>query len=244
MKKPTIVFFGTPSFATDVLDELKAGGFLPSLIVTAPDAPQGRKLILTAPPVKEWAEQEDIPVLQPQTLRDDPELAPLINSEWDLFIVASYGKILPETLLSLPKYGTLNVHPSLLPRFRGASPVRSAILADERTTGVSIMLMDEKLDHGPVVAQARVELEGADWPPRAQMFEHLLAHAGGELLVETIPEWIKGEITPETQAHESATFSTKITKDMGHIDLQDDPYQNLLKIRAYDGWPGTYFFHS
>ncbi len=244
MKKPSIVFFGTPLFATIILDELKAAGIVPSVVVTTPDAPQGRSLALTPPPVKVWAERESIPVLQPQSLKHDDEIAPLLNSEWDLFIVASYGKILPKRILELPKHGTLNVHPSLLPKFRGASPIRSAILADERTTGVSIMLLDEKMDHGPILAQARIELDEADWPPRGCMFDELMAHAGGELLAETIPAWLLGEITPEEQQHDAATFSVKIEKVMGEINLADDPYQNLLKIRAFDGWPGTYFFHE
>jgi methionyl-tRNA formyltransferase len=243
MKSPIIAFFGTPSFATAVLDELAAAGMLPSLIITAPDAPKGRKLILTPPEVKVWAEEKGIPVLQPTTLKNEVKLAPLLNTEWDLFVVAAYGKKLPAEILALPKHGTFNVHPSLLPKLRGASPVCSAILADVRETGVSIMLVDEALDHGPIVAQARVELEESEWPPRATLFEQLLAHAGGSLLAETIPLWVEGKITPEEQNHEKATFSQKITKDMGEINLTDDPYKNLLKIRAYDGWPGTYFMH-
>lgn len=247
MKSSTIVFFGTPLFATAVLDELAVAGIMPSLVVTTPNAPKGRRLILTPPDAKVWAERQNIPVLQPhslQSLKKDIELAPLINTDWDLFIAAAYGKKLPADILALPKHGTLNVHPSLLPKFRGASPVRSAILEDVRETGVSIMLMDEMLDHGPIVAQARIELEKSDWPPRAILFEQLMAHAGGQLLAETIPLWLEGTITPEEQDHTKATCSQKITKDMGQIDLSDEPYHNLLKIRAYDGWPGTYFMHS
>lgn len=244
MQDLRIAFFGTPLFATIVLDELKEAGILPSLIITAPDTPQGRSLTLTPPPVKVWAAAEGIEVLQPQTLADEDTLAPVYNSEWDLFIVASYGALVPASLLNLPKYGTLNVHPSLLPKFRGASPVRSAILADERTTGVSIMLMDEKLDHGPVVAQARIELAPEDWPPSALLLEELLAHAGGALLAETISPWVASDIRPEVQDETQATYTKKITKEMGLLDLSADPYCNLLKIRAYDGWPGTYFFHE
>ncbi len=244
MKKPTIVFFGTPTFATIVLDELAEAHLIPSLIVTAPDAPKGRKLLLTPPEAKVWAEAHDVPVIQPVTLIDTDTLAPLLNTDWDLFIVAAYGQKIPQNILDLPTHGTLNVHPSLLPKFRGASPIRSAILADARETGVSVMLMDAELDHGPVLAQARIELAPEDWPPRATIFEALLAHAGGQLLAETIPPWLAGTITPEAQDHTQATFSQKITKDMGRIDLADDPYQNLLKIRAYDGWPSAYFIQS
>lgn len=243
MRPLTIVFFGTPVFATAVLDELAAAMITPSLIVTAPDAPKGRKLILTSSEVKVWAENHNVLVLQPTSLNDGAEIAPLLNTEWDLCIVAAYGKKLPPEILSLPKHGALNVHPSLLPQFRGASPVRSAILEDARETGVTIMLMDAELDHGPILAQARVEIAPEDWPPRATILEQLLACAGGELLAETIPLWIAGKIIPEEQKHDKATLSQKITKDMGQIDLADDPYKNLLKIRAYDGWPGTYFIH-
>ena len=244
MSSSTIVFFGTPAFATAILDELAVAKIIPSLIVTSPDAPKGRKHILTPPEAKVWAQSHGISVLQPTSLTSNAEIAPLINTDWDLFIVAAYGKKLPADILALPKYGTLNVHPSLLPKFRGASPIRSAILADKRETGVSIMLIDDELDHGPIIAQARVELEKSEWPPRATFFEQLLAHAAGQLLAETIPLWIKGTITPEEQKHKQATFSQKITKEMGKIELSSNPYQNLLKIRAYDGWPGTYFMHT
>ena len=241
-KKLNIVFFGTPKIATIVLSELKHAGITPTLIVTAPDAPKGRKLVFTPSPVSDWGGREDIEVLKPKTFKDNPDLDVLLNTEWDLFIVAAYGKIIPRTILDLPKHGALNVHPSLLPKFRGPSPIRSAILADERTTGVTIMQMDEKMDHGPIVAQAKIELDQKDWPPRGNMFDELMAHAGGELLAEVIPAWIGGEIEAEKQDHEKATYCKKITKEMGEIDLDDDPYQNLLKIRAFDGWPGTYFF--
>src|SRR5690349_8863798 len=129
LKEAKIVFFGTPLFAVDVLEELKAAGIMPSIVVTAPDAPRGRGLTLTPSEVKVWAEEHDIPVLTPKSLRkNDPEKDLLINSEWDLFLLASYGRILPKEILDIPTFGTLNVHPSLLPKYRGPSPVRSAIL--------------------------------------------------------------------------------------------------------------------
>lgn len=241
MKTKRIVFFGTPEFAVDILEGLTAADITPTLVVTSPDMPKGRKLILTPPDVKLWALEHDIELIQPNSLKDDPALDLILNTEWDLFIVASYGKIIPKAILDIPKYGTLNVHPSMLPRFRGASPIRSAILEDQRdAVGVSIMLLDEEMDHGPLIAQASVTID--EWPPHALILEKLLAHEGGKLLAEVIPLWIRGEITPEEQDHDRATFCGKITKDMGEIDLKDDPYKNLLKIRAFEGWPGTYFF--
>ncbi len=250
MKKDLrIAFFGTPTFAVLILEELQKAGILPSVIVTAPDAPRGRVMVLTAPEVKVWAEERDISVLQPATLRlskgNDVDRDVLYNSEWDLFIVASYGRILPQELLDIPRHGTLNVHPSLLPLYRGASPIRSAILDDNPdAVGVSIMLLNSGMDSGPVLAQGRVglERETGDWPPHAEMLEQLLAHEGGELLAEVIPLWLSGTITPETQDHSQATFSKKISKEMGLLDLASDPYQNFLKIRALEGWPGTFFF--
>ncbi|OGG47002.1 methionyl-tRNA formyltransferase [Candidatus Kaiserbacteria bacterium RIFCSPHIGHO2_01_FULL_49_13] len=239
--KIPFVFFGTPHFAVFVLEELDAAGFKPSLIVTAPDKPQGRKLVITPPPVKRWAIERNISILQPEKL-DSSFLYKLRTTDYGLFTVAAYGKILPKALLDIPKHGVLNVHPSLLPRLRGASPVRSAILEDERATGVSIMLMDEKMDHGPIVAQATIELEPSEWPPKARIFEELMAREGGKLLAEVMPEWIAGNITPEPQDDSKATFCKKITKEDGLIDLSGDPYKNFLKIRGYDGWPGAYFF--
>lgn len=242
LKNLRLGFFGTPDIAVMVLYELEKAGYIPELIITNPDAPQGRKMIMTPPPVKIWADERDISILQPETLKDSAIVTALKENDFDLFIVAAYGKIIPSAILDIPKHGTLNVHPSLLPKFRGASPIRSAILNDVRETGVSIMLMDAELDHGPIVAQKKVEILPQNWPMRGNELDKVLAHQGGELLADVIPKWIQGEITPEAQNHDEATFCSKISKEMGEIDLTTDPYQNLLKIRAFDGWPGTYFF--
>lgn len=244
MKNLRIVFFGTPEFAKDILEELKKAHIRPDLVVTAPDAPRGRKLVMTPPEAKVWALENDIEVLQPRTLRlekgADEARDILYNSEWDLFIVASYGKILPQALLDLPKHGTLNVHPSLLPLYRGPSPIRSAMLDDNKdAVGISIMRLDAGVDTGDIIAQGRVQID--EWP-QATMLEKLLAHEGGELLAEVIPLWIEGGITPEPQDHTKARLSKKLTKEMGELDLSADPYQNFLKIQGLQGWPGTYFF--
>jgi methionyl-tRNA formyltransferase len=240
---PRFAFFGTPDIAVSVLTILKEQGMIPSVIITNPDAPQGRKMVLTPSPVKVWAASERIPVLQPQSLRtDDTVLHYLREHGIELSIVVAYGKIIPEPLLQIPKFGTINVHPSLLPLLRGASPIRTAILRDMRTTGVTIMLLDALLDHGPVLAQETVEIPESEWPLRGKELDTLLAEKGGALLAKTIPGVVNGDITPVPQNHERATFCEKITKEMGEIDLTADPYQNLLKIRAFDGWPGTYFF--
>lgn len=236
-----IAFFGTPDFAVYVLEELVGAGIEPSVIVTAPDRPAGRGLEMKMPPVKEWALDQNIPVLQPESLKDENDALDLLtNSEWDLFIVAAYGKILPKSIIDLPRRGVLNVHPSLLPRFRGASPVETQILEDEKETGVTIMQIDEQMDHGPIVAQASITPE--DWPVRASILEELLAREGGKLLAEAIPPWLNEEFEASAQDHNKATFTKKIKKEDGEIDLHADGYQNYLKFCAYDEWPGTFFF--
>jgi len=240
---PHFAFFGTPAIAVTVLDILKASGMLPSVVITNPDAPQGRKMVLTPSPVKVWAQKEGIPVLQPQSLRTDNTVELYLKEHAiALSIVVAYGKIIPQSLLSVPKHGTVNVHPSLLPELRGASPIRTAILRDMRKTGVSVMLLDAELDHGPILAQKAVEIEEGLWPMRGGELDILLAREGGELLAETLPQWIEGSLIPRDQEHANATFCEKISKEMGELDLAGDPYQNLLKIRAFDGWPGTFFF--
>ena len=239
---PTFVFFGTAEFSIAILEELESAGFVPSLIVTPEDKPQGRKLIITPPPVKIWGQKHNIATIQPSTLKGDlpVELTSPLSGGWDLFVVAAYGKLLPRSLLDLPKHGTLNVHPSLLPKLRGTSPIQAAILGDIKQTGVTIMLVDEEMDHGPIIAQAEITVE--DWPPKASALRELLAHVGGELLAETIPLWLEKKIPPEEQDESKATYTLKIKKDDGLIDLNDDSYENFKKIRAFDMWPGTYFF--
>lgn len=236
-------FFGTPDIAVHVLHALEEHGILPAVVITNPDAPQGRKMVLTPPPVKVWAVERAIPVLQPHSLKSDTTVHDYLREHGiELCIVAAYGKIIPKDLLDIPTYGTLNVHPSLLPKLRGASPIRSAILSDARETGVTIMLMDEALDHGALLAQEAVTIPESLWPMRGRELDTLLAQAGGALLATTISRWLNNEITPTPQDDSAATFCTKITKEMGEIDIAADPYQNLLKIRAFDGWPGTHFF--
>lgn len=164
----------------------------------------------------------------------------LARSMWDVFIVASFGTILPKRLLDIPRRGTINVHPSLLPRLRGPSPIRSAILNDEKETGVSLMLMDEKMDHGPLLAQKKVAIE--KWPPRGKDLDECLAREGGKLLAQVLPLWLAGKLQMQEQNHDVATYTEKFTKQDGLLDLNADAHKNLLKIRAFEGWPGTYVF--
>ncbi|MGC9602220.1 MAG: methionyl-tRNA formyltransferase [Minisyncoccia bacterium] len=246
-KKPLFAFFGTPHFAVTVLNALESHGFLPALVITAPDKPADRGMELKMAPAKKWALERGIDVLTPATLKDEALFAKLQNTEWDVFVVAAYAKLIPKKFLEMPRHGALNVHPSLLPKFRGPSPVLSAILADEHTTGVSIMQMSEQMDTGPIVAQARVELEEEAWPMPGSQFEDLLATEGGNLLAETLPLWIAGKITPEPQDESKATFTRKFTDADSLLRLKasdgqaliefENPRQAFLQIRAFDKNP-------
>ncbi len=239
-KQPLFAFFGTPKFAVDVLNAFEAHGLLPALVITAPDRKQGRGMMLTPSPAKVWAAERGIDVLTPATLKDEQLVAELANTEWDVFVVAAYAKLIPKTILDIPKHGSLNIHPSLLPKLRGPSPALTAILNDERSTGVSVMQMAERMDAGPVVAQARVELEEDAWPMRGSEFEELLATEGGNLLAEVLPFYIKGEVTPELQDESKATFTKKFTDADALIDLNNDARKNFLKIKAFDKGPRAY----
>jgi len=246
-----IAFFGTPELARIVLEELAQAGIRPTLVVTNPDALVGRQAVMTAPPAKVWALENDIPVIQPASLRDATTLLEFTSQPWDLFIVAAYGKLIPQWLLDIPTHGTLNVHPSLLPKLRGASPIRSAIVQNIRNTGVSIMVLDAELDHGPIVVQMNTEISAEKWPVPGLILEEGMAHQGGALLASNIPNYISGKLSPVAQNHDEATFCTKIEKRMSelqidphHLPTGSDAYQMLLKIRAYDGWPETFFRHD
>lgn len=244
-------FFGTPHIAVFVLDELKSAGYVPSLIVTNPDALVGRKQILTPPPAKVWADGNNIPVIQPTSLKDASTLPELTNTHWDVLIVAAYGKLIPLWLLNLPVHGVLNVHPSLLPKLRGASPIRSAILQNNRETGVTIMRLDAELDHGPIIAQLPATIAPEHWPVAGSILDEGLARQGGALLASIIPDWTTGTITATEQDHTAATFCAKIDKSMSELIIDPDnlptgtvALEYLCKIRAFDGWPETFFIYN
>jgi methionyl-tRNA formyltransferase len=235
------VFFGTGKIAAIVLEELLSGGHTPSLIVTAPDSKQGRGLALSPTPVGLLAENLAIPMIKPASL--DLEVAATLRAAHAaFFVVADYGFIIKQAILDIPPRGTLNMHPSLLPRLRGPSPIRSAILQDERDTGVTIMLVDAQMDHGPIIAQKKISID--PWPPRASLLEDRLAHEGGALLAAIIPLWFSGSVDAHEQNHDVATYTRKFEKADGLLDLSADAHENLRKIRALEGWPGTYAYFS
>lgn len=248
---PRIAFFGTPELALPVLNTLADAGLSPTLVITAPDRPVGRKQLITPPPVKTWAEERTIPVIQPEATTDPALLTALHEHDIDLSIVFAYGYILPTTIIENPTHGTLNLHPSLLPQLRGPSPIRSAILRDIRPTGVTIMQMDDQMDHGPILAQRTVTIPDSDWPPYGPELDTKLIEAGATLLAETIPHWCRGAITPTPQDHDQATYCHKLTKADGELALDphdlpsgSDAHKALRTIRGLAGWPEAFFIYN
>ncbi len=231
------VFFGTDRFSIAVLEQLEQKNLLPHTIVAPPDKPKGRKLLRTPPPIKEWAEHKNISIFQPERLNHEA-FEHLKNIEAEVFIVASYGKILPREILDIPKYGVINVHPSLLPKYRGPSPIPAQILHNEKEFGVSIMLLDEEMDHGPILAKRAYPNEDQDAPTLTEF----LGREGGKLLTEVLPEFVERKISPMVQEEAAATYTVLIKKEDGLIKLSDDPEKNYRKYLALRGWPGTYFF--
>ena len=215
MNKIKIIFFGTPEFAWIILDKLlKQDNFEIVAVVTALDKPTGRKQILTPPPAKVLAEKNNIPVLQPAELNNE-FIENLKKYQADLMVTAAYGKIIPKEILDLFHERSLNVHPSLLPKYRGASPIQTALLNGDDKTGVTIMLMDEKMDHGSIVSSVKVS------SIKDKKFTELhdkLAKFGAELLIKTIPDYLSGKIIPVEQEHEKATFCKIIKKQNGEIN--------------------------
>lgn len=240
---PPFIFFGTGPIAVCALTEMAHVGLIPELIVTAPEKPVGRGRILTPSPVAQWAQAKAIETMTPENI-DELFLAELWEQKdmraVKVFLVIDYGKILPKRLLEMPERGVLNMHPSLLPRLRGPSPIRSAILTDEKSTGVTVMLLDEKMDHGPLIAQRKVSIP--QWPPHGRELDEILGKEGGKLVAEILPLWVTGEIESHEQNHDIATYCKIFLKEDGLLDLSEDAYKNLLKIRAFEGWPGTYTF--
>ena len=237
-KMINIAFFGTPELTTVILDSLKKNDLPPSLVVTSPDRPKGRGLVLTATPTKKWALRENISCLSPEKL-DDDFIKTLADRHFDIFIVVAYGKILPEKLINLPKYGTLNVHYSLLPKYRGATPVESAILNGDEKTGVCIQKMQFKLDTGPILISEEITV-----PPdiTAQDLRDILNKKAAEILPHVITDYVSGKIKPIAQDETKASHSSKIQKEDGLIDINGDAILNYRKYRAYFAWPRTYFF--
>ncbi|MCL5959456.1 MAG: methionyl-tRNA formyltransferase [Chloroflexi bacterium] len=234
-----IVFMGTPRFAVPVLEGLQQAGYDIVGVVTQPDKPVGRKGTPTPPPVKLVALQYGLRVFQPQRLRDVNLLEELRSLQPDVIVVAAFGKILPREVLALPTLGCLNVHASLLPKYRGAAPISEAILDGEKETGITIMLMDEGMDSGPILAQVAVEIYSTD---TAESLGAKLAEAGARLLLEVLPEWTQGKITPRPQDPSQATYVKMLAKEDGLIDWTTPAEYIERQVRAFYPWPTAYTF--
>ncbi len=227
---------GSPEFSIPTLRAL-AAHYPIAGIVTQPDRPAGRGMTLASPPVKVVADELRIPVIQPQKLREPGALQQLQDWDPDLILVAAFGQILRPEVLDLPRYGCINVHASLLPRWRGAAPIQAAILAGDTRTGITIMKMDPGLDTGPVLNQRAIPIDPGD--TGGSMFEKL-SQLGGELLLETIPVYISGKLAPQPQPDEGSTYAPMLKKQDGLLDFTRPAAELERKIRAFHPWPGTY----
>jgi methionyl-tRNA formyltransferase len=234
-----IVFMGSPDFALPTLRDLDHN-FDVVGVVTQPDRPAGRGRSLQAPDVKRLAEKLDIPYIQPASLKEESALKQLEDWAPDVIVVAAFGQILRENVLNLPPYGCVNVHASLLPRWRGAAPVQAAVLHDD-VTGVTIMKMDKGLDTGPILSQRAVPI--GEETTAGTLFDQL-AQLGADLLIETLPKYVGGEIVPQPQDDQDATYAPRLKKGDGELDFHHPAVFLARMVRAYYPWPGTFHFYE
>ena len=238
--KNKFAYFGTPVVARDTLVALMERGFTPALVVTAPDAPKGRGLSLTPSPVKEFALAHNIPVITPEKL-DAQTIAAIRAYECDYALVVAYGKIFPESLIGAFPMGVLNVHYSLLPKHRGATPLEAALLAGDAETGVTVQKMVKEMDAGDVIAQESTPIAPTE---TARELRPRLIKLGAKLLVDTLPAYLSGAIAPIAQDSSLATNSRKLKKEDGLLDFDAPAEENWKKYRAYADTIGTYFFEN
>ena len=232
------IFFGTPRFAAIVLERLVNFGLIPEAVVCNPDEPVGRKKILTAPPVKILAEKHGIKVFQPEKLSEIKN--ELIKIGADVFVVAAYNKIISEEIINIPELKTIGVHPSLLPKYRGPSPIQTAILNGDKKTGVDLFLVDKEIDHGQILASVKCEISEKD---NYETMEAKLAGLGAELLIENLPKYFSEKLKAAAQDHSKATLTKKFSTEDGKVDLEKDPVETVFnKIKALNPDPGVFTF--
>ncbi|MGM0330737.1 methionyl-tRNA formyltransferase [Enterococcus sp. AZ084] len=229
-----IVFMGTPAFSVPVLEGLIDQGYEIVAVVTQPDRPVGRKKIITPTPVKVAALKYDLLVLQPEKITGSPEMQTIIDLQPDVLVTAAFGQFLPEKLLQVPTHGAINVHASLLPKYRGGAPVHYSIINGEKETGVTIMEMIKKMDAGGIFSQASLPITKQD--DVGTMFEKL-SLLGKELLLETLPKIISGELTPTPQNEDKATFSPNITREQEAINWEKTAEEIDCQVRGMRPWP-------
>jgi methionyl-tRNA formyltransferase len=228
-----ILFMGSSDYSLIILKKL-ISKFPVSLIVTQPDKPTGRGKRIEPALIKVQAEDLNIPVIQPKKISEEQFLNAINTHSIDLIIVAAFGKILPKWLLEYPKYGCLNVHASLLPRWRGASPIQAAILNGDQQTGATIIKMDEGIDTGPILSKRRIHIDISE---TSKTLEVKIAHTGSELLLDTLPDYLEGKIQPQSQSNSGATYAGLIKKEDGYLDLNQPAETLEKKIRAFNPWP-------
>ncbi|HOJ51048.1 MAG TPA: methionyl-tRNA formyltransferase [Syntrophales bacterium] len=239
IEKPRLLFMGTPEFALPSLKALIDKGYPIVAVVTQPDKPQGRGKKLTPPPVKELALTHGLKVLQPEKVRDPAFLEAFKALNLDMVIVAAFGQILPPDLIHNPPYGCLNVHPSLLPRHRGPAPINWTLMRGDEVTGVTIMLMDEGVDTGPILLQRETPVEPDETFDR---LHDRLARLGAELLIEAIELFVAGQITPRPQPLNGATYAPRLTKADALIDWSQGSEEIVRKIRGLSSTPGAFTY--
>jgi methionyl-tRNA formyltransferase len=232
-----VVFMGTPEFAVAPLEYLVTDGYEVVATYTQPDKAAGRGRSVVDTPVKKLAVVLHLPVVQPVSLRAAGAVEELAGFKPDVMVVAAYGQILPQAVLDIPRFGCLNIHPSLLPKFRGVSPVAAAILAGDEFAGVSVMLLDRGTDTGPVLARAQISVSTRD---TTGSLSGKLSRIGAQLLLDVLPRWERGELESHPQDEAQASYSRKLTKEDGEIDWRLPAVDIWRRVRAFDPWPGCY----
>jgi len=237
MKKQKIIFIGTSQFAVPALKSLFENNYNIIAVITLPDKPVGRKQEVIPTPIKRAAEKYKLLILQPEKISDLK--SKIINLKSDLIIVSSYGKIIPKSILDIPSFGCLNIHPSLLPKYRGASPIQTAILNGDKKTGITIILMDEKMDHGPIISQIKIDIKPAE---NYEYLEKRLSQESGAFLIKIMPQYLSNKIKPQKQDENKTSYTKILSREQGEIDLSKSAIEIERKVRAFYPWPGTWLY--
>lgn len=232
-----IIFMGTPEFSVGALESIIQAGHQVLLVVTQPDKPKGRGKEMQMTPVKECALKYDIPVFQPVKVKTPEAVDKLREYDADVFVVAAFGQFLSEEILNMPKYGCINIHASLLPRYRGAGPIQRVILNGEKETGITIMQMDKGIDTGDMLLQSRIKIDEKE---TGDSLHDKLAAEGARLIVEALPKIETGELTAVKQNDEESCYAKMLQKSMGRIDWSMSAEEIERMVRAFNSWPGTY----
>lgn len=244
MAKPKIIFFGTSDFAVPVLETLIKNKYQIIAVVTQPDREAGRGYEKNISPIKETALKYELKILQPEIIKDTEFIKTLEEASPELNIVCSYGKIIPKEIIEIPKYKTLNIHPSLLPKYRGPSPIQTAILNGDKETGITIMLMDKEMDHGPIIFRLQFPIPDYETITCAELFKQL-SEKSAETLAQILPDWFAGKIIPREQDHNEATFTKIFVKEDGKIYWNKTSDAIDRQTRALNPRPGTFcFWHN